>query len=127
MQYQDVMRDKEKSKGVRKSSKGKDRNKSKAAAKQREKERDAGGEKEKEKEKEKRSKNALVLYIQTEYCEQTLREVIRKESGGMNPTEIWRRFRQIVEGLVHIHGQGIIHRYSTVQYSFVCGLSACWT
>ena len=24
--------------------------------------------------------------------------------------EVWRLFRQIVEGLVHVHGQGVIHR-----------------
>ncbi|KIW09057.1 uncharacterized protein PV09_00006 [Verruconis gallopava] len=51
---------------------------------------------------------ASTLYIQMEYCErQTLRDLIRKE---MDDEEIWRLFRQIVEGLVHIHGHGIIHR-----------------
>ena len=43
-----------------------------------------------------------------EYCErQTLRDLIRRD---MDDEEIWRLFRQIVEGLVHIHGLGIIHR-----------------
>jgi translation initiation factor 2-alpha kinase 4 len=43
-----------------------------------------------------------------EYCErQTLRDLIRKK---MEDEEIWRIFRQVVEGLVHIHGHGIIHR-----------------
>ena len=45
-----------------------------------------------------------------EFCEkQTLRDLIR---GGLydDPDEYWRLFRQILEGLAHIHGHGIIHR-----------------
>jgi translation initiation factor 2-alpha kinase 4 len=43
-----------------------------------------------------------------EYCERhTLRDLIRKE---MDVEEAWRLFRQILEGLVHIHSLGIIHR-----------------
>lgn len=43
-----------------------------------------------------------------EYCERhTLRDLIRKE---MDVEEAWRMFRQILEGLVHIHSLGIIHR-----------------
>jgi translation initiation factor 2-alpha kinase 4 len=49
-----------------------------------------------------------VLYIQMEYCEKkTLRDVIDE---GINEQEAWRLFRQILEGLVHIHSQGMIHR-----------------
>ncbi|KAI7849877.1 kinase-like domain-containing protein [Circinella umbellata] len=49
-----------------------------------------------------------VLYIQMEYCEKkTLRDVI---DDGVNEDEAWRLFRQILEGLVHIHSQGMIHR-----------------
>lgn len=51
-----------------------------------------------------------ILYIQMEFCEkQTLRDIIRR---GLNddPEEYWRLFRQILEGLSHIHGHGIIHR-----------------
>lgn len=57
-----------------------------------------------------------VLYIQMEYCpNQTLRDLIdERASDPMNhfldPPEIWRLFRQIVEGLVHIHAQGMMHR-----------------
>ncbi|KAI8080591.1 kinase-like domain-containing protein [Thamnidium elegans] len=49
-----------------------------------------------------------VLYIQMEYCEKkTLRDVIDE---GIDEQEAWRLFRQILEGLVHIHLQGMIHR-----------------
>ncbi|EDU40480.1 serine/threonine-protein kinase gcn2 [Pyrenophora tritici-repentis Pt-1C-BFP] len=51
-----------------------------------------------------------ILYIQMEFCEkQTLRDLIR---NGLydDPDEHWRLFRQILEGLSHIHGHGIIHR-----------------
>jgi translation initiation factor 2-alpha kinase 4 len=41
-----------------------------------------------------------------EYCERkTLKNVIDE---GMDEKESWRFFRQIVEGLVHIHGQGMV-------------------
>ncbi|RIA85582.1 kinase-like domain-containing protein [Glomus cerebriforme] len=47
-----------------------------------------------------------ILYIQMEYCEnKTLRDII---DLGMNEDEGWKIFRQIVEGLAHIHRQ--IHR-----------------
>nr|KAJ3420974.1 hypothetical protein HK105_004812 [Polyrhizophydium stewartii] len=50
----------------------------------------------------------VILYIQMEYCEkQTLRDVIDR---GLDVDEAWRLFRQILEGLGHIHSQGIIHR-----------------
>ncbi|KAI9843471.1 MAG: hypothetical protein M1837_006317 [Sclerophora amabilis] len=51
-----------------------------------------------------------TLYIQMEYCEKhTLRDLIK---SGLYDTveESWRLFRQILEGLSHIHGHGIIHR-----------------
>ncbi|KAI9184383.1 eukaryotic translation initiation factor 2-alpha kinase [Blastocladiella emersonii ATCC 22665] len=49
-----------------------------------------------------------TLYIQMEYCEnRTLSDVIEH---GLTVNEAWRLFRQIVEGLVHIHAQGMIHR-----------------
>ncbi|KAG1140239.1 hypothetical protein G6F37_009236 [Rhizopus arrhizus] len=49
-----------------------------------------------------------VLYIQMEYCEKkTLRDVIDE---GIDEQEAWRLFRHILEGLVHIHSQGLIHR-----------------
>ncbi|KAF2457267.1 anticodon binding domain of tRNAs-domain-containing protein [Lineolata rhizophorae] len=52
----------------------------------------------------------VTLYIQMEYCErQTLRDLIRKGLYS-NPDDAWRLFRQILEGLVHMHSHGIIHR-----------------
>ncbi|KAI9098889.1 kinase-like domain-containing protein [Phlyctochytrium arcticum] len=49
-----------------------------------------------------------ILYIQMEYCErQTLRDVINE---GLDDEESWRLFRQVLEGLAHIHSQGMIHR-----------------
>eukprot|EP00250_Pteridium_aquilinum_P002999 c132_g2_i1 orf=137-1987(+) len=47
------------------------------------------------------------LYIQMEYCRRTLREYLDSSAEAL---DAWRIFRQIVEGLAHIHGQGIIHR-----------------
>lgn len=49
-----------------------------------------------------------ILYIQMEYCtERTLRNVIDEKH---DEESMWKLFRQIVEGLNHIHSQGIIHR-----------------
>ncbi|CBY01092.1 similar to protein kinase (Gcn2) [Plenodomus lingam JN3] len=51
-----------------------------------------------------------ILYIQMEFCEkQTLGDLIRRGLYD-DPDEYWRLFRQILEGLAHIHGHGIIHR-----------------
>eukprot|EP01125_Pyxidicula_operculata_P015152 TRINITY_DN5117_c1_g1_i1.p1 TRINITY_DN5117_c1_g1~~TRINITY_DN5117_c1_g1_i1.p1 ORF type:complete len:1656 (+),score=455.46 TRINITY_DN5117_c1_g1_i1:21-4988(+) len=51
-----------------------------------------------------------ILYIQMEYCTQTLSNLIENGQITNDETEILRLFRQIVEGLNHIHSQGIIHR-----------------
>ncbi|MCJ1476874.1 hypothetical protein MMC13_005543 [Lambiella insularis] len=51
-----------------------------------------------------------TLYIQMEYCEkQTLRDLIRNDLHA-SVDECWRLFRQILEGLAHVHSHGIIHR-----------------
>ncbi|KAI1391102.1 serine/threonine-protein kinase gcn2 [Hypoxylon trugodes] len=51
-----------------------------------------------------------VMYISMEYCEKrTLRDLIQR-SLWKESEEIWRLFRQILEGLVHIHGLNIVHR-----------------
>lgn len=50
------------------------------------------------------------MYIQMEFCEKsTLRTAI---DNGLYREEdrLWRLFREIVEGLAHIHQQGMIHR-----------------
>lgn len=51
-----------------------------------------------------------ILYISMEYCEKrTLRDLITRGLHKSTP-EIWRLFRQILEGLAHIHGLSIVHR-----------------
>lgn len=45
-----------------------------------------------------------------EYCEKrTLRDLIKRDLYKEND-EIWRLFRQVLEGLAHIHGLNIVHR-----------------
>ena len=51
-----------------------------------------------------------VLYISMEYCEKrTLRDLI-KRGLYKDGDEIWRLFRQVVEGLAHIHSLNVVHR-----------------
>ncbi|KAI1407456.1 serine/threonine-protein kinase gcn2 [Hypoxylon sp. FL1857] len=51
-----------------------------------------------------------VMYISMEYCEKrTLRDLIQRQLWK-EADEVWRLFRQILEGLVHIHGLNIVHR-----------------
>eukprot|EP00850_Spirogloea_muscicola_P003239 SM000013S26408 [mRNA] locus=s13:225121:235378:+ [translate_table: standard] len=59
----------------------------------------------------------MHLYIQMEYCPRTLRHVFDK-SKEIERDEAWRIFRQLTEGLVHIHSQGIIHRDLTPSNVF---------
>lgn len=52
-----------------------------------------------------------VLYIQMEYCSNTLRHLI--DDGAcceMDPIDVWRIARQTIEALSYIHGRNIIHR-----------------
>ncbi|KAL1501167.1 hypothetical protein ABEB36_006549 [Hypothenemus hampei] len=50
------------------------------------------------------------LYIQMEFCEKsTLRTAIDNHLYT-DENRVWRLFREIVEGLAHIHLQGMIHR-----------------
>ncbi|KAI0199013.1 serine/threonine-protein kinase gcn2 [Astrocystis sublimbata] len=51
-----------------------------------------------------------VMYISMEYCDKrTLRDLIQRNLWK-ETEDIWRLFRQILEGLVHIHGLNIVHR-----------------
>lgn len=50
------------------------------------------------------------MYIQMEFCEKsTLRTAIDNNLYS-NKERLWRLFREITEGLAHIHQQGMIHR-----------------
>ncbi|KFB49982.1 eukaryotic translation initiation factor 2-alpha kinase [Anopheles sinensis] len=52
----------------------------------------------------------LYMYIQMEFCEKsTLRTAIDADLY-QDVDRVWRLFREIVEGLSHIHQQGMIHR-----------------
>ena len=51
-----------------------------------------------------------LMYIQMEFCEKsTLRTAIDSDLYK-DKERYWRLFREIVEGLAHIHQQGMIHR-----------------
>ncbi|KAL2025032.1 hypothetical protein VTK56DRAFT_34 [Thermocarpiscus australiensis] len=51
-----------------------------------------------------------IMYISMEYCEKrTLRDLISRHLCK-ETQEIWRLFRQILEGLAHIHSLNIVHR-----------------
>lgn len=55
-------------------------------------------------------KEIQFMYIQMEFCEKsTLRTAI---DNGLHEdkSRVWRLFREIAEGLAHIHRQGMIHR-----------------
>ena len=61
----------------------------------------------------------VMLYIQMEYCEnQTLRDLIRGDLYK-NVDEIWRLLHQILQGLVHIHQNHVIHRDMKPENIFI--------
>ncbi|CAI9778226.1 unnamed protein product [Fraxinus pennsylvanica] len=61
--------------------------------------------------------DSTYLYIQMEYCPRTLRQMF-ESYNNLDKELAWHLFRQIVEGLAHIHGQGIIHRDLTPNNIF---------
>lgn len=51
-----------------------------------------------------------IVYISMEYCEKrTLRDLIRRDLYK-DKDEVWRLFRQVLEGLAHIHSLNVVHR-----------------
>ena len=79
----------------------------------------------------------VTLYVQMEYCErhvslqselvpavadkmQTVRDLI-KEGLYDKTDEVWRLFRQILEGICHIHSHRIIHRDLKPDNIFIDG------
>ncbi|KAL9340084.1 hypothetical protein Peur_066303 [Populus x canadensis] len=60
---------------------------------------------------------STYLYIQMEFCPRTLRQVF-ESYNHFDKDQAWHLCRQIVEGLAHIHAQGIIHRDLTPNNIF---------
>ena len=79
-------------------------------------EKEEGEGEEGEWEGEEEGHSGMLLYIQMEYCPRTLRQVL--DSGPIPPDLCWRLFRQVVEGLGHIHSQTVIHRDLTPNNVF---------
>lgn len=50
------------------------------------------------------------MYIQMEFCEKSTLRIAIDEGLCRDEARVWRLFREIVEGLAHIHQQGMIHR-----------------
>lgn len=66
--------------------------------------------------------NPRILYIQMEFVEnQTLKELVERKApeGGFSEEESWRLFRQLVEALVHLQQNGILHRDVKLSNIFI--------
>eukprot|EP00903_Cladosiphon_okamuranus_P014260 g13246.t1 len=61
------------------------------------------------------------LYIQMEYCENTLRHLIDHGELWREEQRCWRLIRQMLEGVDFIHSKGIIHRDLTPPNVFLDG------
>lgn len=51
-----------------------------------------------------------IMYIQMEFCEKSTLRIAIDNNLYNNTERLWRLFREIIEGLAHIHSQGMIHR-----------------
>ncbi|CAE6518571.1 unnamed protein product [Rhizoctonia solani] len=66
--------------------------------------------------------NPRILYIQMEFVEnQTLKEMVERKApeGGFSEDESWRLFRQLIEALVHLQQNGILHRDIKLSNIFI--------
>ena len=55
----------------------------------------------------------MWLHIQMEYCRSNLRDTLDRETAAgteVDEERAWAWMRQVMEGLAHIHAQGIAHR-----------------
>lgn len=52
----------------------------------------------------------MILYIQMEFCEKSTLRTAIDANLFQDKERVWKMFREIVEGLTHIHQQGMIHR-----------------
>lgn len=52
----------------------------------------------------------IILYIQMEFCEKSTLRTAIDANLYQDKERVWKLFREIVEGLAHIHQQGMIHR-----------------
>uniref|UniRef100_A0A1Q3F239 non-specific serine/threonine protein kinase n=1 Tax=Culex tarsalis TaxID=7177 RepID=A0A1Q3F239_CULTA len=52
----------------------------------------------------------LYMYIQMEFCEKSTLRTAIDSNLYQDVDRVWRLFREIAEGLSHIHQQGMIHR-----------------
>jgi len=55
-------------------------------------------------------KEIQFMYIQMEFCEKSTLRTAIDNNLYEDKERVWRLFREIVEGLAHIHQQGMIHR-----------------
>ncbi|CRK86209.1 CLUMA_CG000064, isoform A [Clunio marinus] len=55
-------------------------------------------------------KRNIILYIQMEFCEKSTLRTAIDGNLYLEKERLWKLFREIVEGLAHIHQQGMIHR-----------------
>ncbi|XP_019525004.3 eIF-2-alpha kinase GCN2 [Aedes albopictus] len=56
------------------------------------------------------SLEVLYMYIQMEFCEKSTLRTAIDSNLYEDVDRVWRLFREIAEGLSHIHQQGMIHR-----------------